>query len=274
MMGAEIISQYVQSERVSLGKNSLHVLSRGEGRPLVYLHGVGDTGAFLPVLDDLSQRYRVIRPDHPGFLLSDDFPTANIRDIAQMHKELLDRLDVRQFTLVGCSMGGWVAAELAMLVPERITELVLIGPVGMVGDRSAPDIFSMATDELLNATVSDVQMRAGARSAKPDANARLLKARNMAELRRVTPPEMSDPSLIERLSCSGLGTASIPTTIIWGAEDGVMPPNYAADWKTALPHSQLHILEAAGHLPHVEAKARFLAAAGLLGEDVQAGPWS
>jgi pimeloyl-ACP methyl ester carboxylesterase len=273
MVGAETISENVQSERISLGENSLHVLSRGEGRPLVYLHGVGDTGTFLPILDDLSQRYRVIRPDHPGFLLSDDFPTANIRDIAQMHRELLNRLGVRRFTLVGCSMGGWVAAELAMLVPERIAELVLIGPVGMAGDGSAPDIFSMAKDELLNATVWDAHMRERARSAEPDVNASSLHARNMAELRRVTPPRMSDPTLLQRMSCSGLAAASTPTTIVWGAEDGVMPPAYAADWLAALPHGQLHILEAAGHLPHVEAKARFLTAAGLL-EDPEAGPWS
>lgn len=274
MAGTETTRDDLCRERISLGTSALHVLSRGTGSPLVYLHGVGDTGAFLPVLDDLSRQYRVIRPDHPGFLRSDDLPVSDVRGVAQAHRQLLDRLGVQRFTLVGCSFGGWVAAELAMLIPERIAELVLIGPVGMVGDGSAPDIFSMSRGDLLNATIGDAAMRERARSAGADPDLDSFKARNMAELKRVTPPGMSDPTLLPRLSSSGIRTMTIPTTIVWGGQDGVMPPGYAADWVSALPHSQLHILESAGHLPHVEAKASFLAAAGLLREDLESGPWN
>jgi pimeloyl-ACP methyl ester carboxylesterase len=250
-------------DRLELEGGTLRVLSAGEGPDLVYLHGVGDSGGFLPVLSELATVYRVTRPDHAGFLESDDFGIRSVADIAAVHERMLDRLGIERLTLVGCSLGGWVATELALRVPDRIERLVLIDAAGLAGDGSAPDIFTLAPDAALEATVFDEGRRAAARASTPDPAiaARLARSRATAEA-IASDPYMHDPSLAER--AGALAAAGFPVHLVWGADDGIVPVAYLESWRAVFPEAAVTVIPRAGHLPHVEQADAFLEATRLL----------
>ncbi|WP_290805936.1 alpha/beta fold hydrolase [Herbiconiux sp.] len=237
-------------ERLALSGGTLRLITAGDGPALVYLHGTGDQGSLLPVFATLAEQYRIVRPDHPGFLQSDDFRPAitSIAEIAAVHEQLLDELGIDEFVLVGCSLGGWVAAELALRIPHRVRRLVLIDPVGLAGDGSAPNLFDLTSEQALVATVHDEGRRAAARSAAPDPQVAAGLARSRAAAQRLAgDPYMHDPSLAGRL-----GSLALPVELVWGDDDGIVPVSYARFWLDALPQAHLTVVPDAGHLPHVE----------------------
>ncbi len=110
----------------------IELFERGSGAPLLFLHGAQGVRPAERFLDRLAAGRRVIAPSHPGFGGS-SLPDwlDSIDDIAHIYLELMDRLKVERFDLVGCSVGGWIAADLATKTPERVQRLVLVGPVGV-----------------------------------------------------------------------------------------------------------------------------------------------
>ena len=254
----------VQESRVEVDGAELRVLSAGSGPVLLYLHGVGDLGAFIPPLALLAERYRVIRPDHPGFNGSDDLPVDSPADVAAVHSRLLDALGVSSAVLVGCSFGGWVAAELALREPERITRLVLIDPAGMPADEPVPRVLDMNPAEAAALTWADAERQAGARAraaglAESDPTAAGYDRRNRQTTTRLAgDPYMCDPGLPAKVA--GL---TQPVTLLWGEEDRIVPLSHARSWTDALPEATLAVVPGAGHLPHAEQPAAFFARADL-----------
>lgn len=242
----------------------LRVLTAGSGPDLVYLHGVGDLGTFIPPLALLAQRYRVIRPDHPGFNGSDDLPVGSPADVAAVHSRLLDALGVTSAVLVGCSFGGWVAAELALREPERITRLVLIDPAGMPAEEPAPRVLDMDPAEAAELTWAGADLQAAARDraaglAGSDPTAHAYDRRNRATAGRLAgDPYMCDPGLPARVA--GI---TQPVTLLWGEQDLIVPLSHARVWTDALPAATLAVVPGAGHLPHAEQPAAFFARADL-----------
>ena len=110
---------------ISIAGIELDVLERGQGAPMLYLHGGAGIAVDIPFLDLLAKERRVIAPSHPGFGKS-SLPDwlDSVDDIAHIYLELMDRLGLTQTNLVGFSIGGWIAADLATKVPERFNRLV------------------------------------------------------------------------------------------------------------------------------------------------------
>jgi len=249
-----------ESHRITVGAGALRVLTAGSGEPLVYLHGVGDAGEPFPALASLAERYRVVRPDHPGFIESDDLGALSARDIAAVELQLLDDLGIGSFVLIGCSFGGWVAAELALLASDRVSRLLLIDAVGLAGPEPSLNIFEADPVTVLKATTYSDERRALALAAPPAEPIATRLARSRARAQLVAgDPYMHDPTLAARLS-----DLTVDTTVIWGAHDGVVPPSYARQWTRAISTAHLEIIDEAGHLPHIEQPERFLAVTGLL----------
>jgi pimeloyl-ACP methyl ester carboxylesterase len=107
-------------------------LADGEGAPLLFLHGAGGAGRWLPFQEELARSFAVHFPSHPGHGGS---PAAewieHISDLAFHYLDLLDALALPRVHLVGASFGGWIAAEIAVMAPHRLSSLVLIDPVGI-----------------------------------------------------------------------------------------------------------------------------------------------
>src|SRR5438067_7920140 len=131
----------------------LEVHDQGKGEPLLFLHSAQGFDARHEVSSLLAQRFRLIAPSHPGFGRS-SLPDwlDSVDDIAYVYLELLDKLKIVKSDVMGCSIGAWIAAEIATKAPERIRRLVLVGPVGVklgpVDRLDIPDIFAMPQDEV------------------------------------------------------------------------------------------------------------------------------
>ena len=140
-------------KKIEIGDLKLDVFEKGTGTPLLFLHGGQGFSDAAPFVEHLAKTRRVIAPSHPGFGDS-DLPDwlDRMDDIAYVYLELLDHLNLDRVDVVGCSIGGWIGAELATMVPRRIARLVLVGPVGVktgpADQLDVPDIFVMGEEDV------------------------------------------------------------------------------------------------------------------------------
>lgn len=243
------------------------MLACGVGPALLYLHGVGDLGRWTPSLSRMAEEHRVVRPDHPGFNGSDGAGVSSPAEVAAVHSRLLDALGLDRVTVVGCSFGGWVAAELARREPRRVTRLVLIDPAGMPAGEPGPRVLDLDPLEAAGLTFAGAGARASAQAraavlAETDPTAYGHDLRNRQTARRLAgDPYMCDPELPTRLA--GL---TQPVLLLWGEQDRIVPLSHARSWTDALPDAELAVIPGAGHLPHAERPAEFFAAARLDGQ--------
>jgi pimeloyl-ACP methyl ester carboxylesterase len=227
-----------------------HLRRGGSGQPLLYLHGASGAPAIMPFMEQLAARFDVLVPEHPGYGLSDE-PAwlENIHDAAYFYLDFLKRLNLQKAVVVGSSMGGWMALEMAVRDTSRIESLVLVGPAGIAAPGVHPaDIFLMPPEEVTRSLFHD-QKLAGQRLAEPVTPESLdiaLKNRHTTA-RLAWEPRLHDPFLPKWLH-----RIDVPVKIIWGAEDRILPVAFAHQFKKFLPHAELHIMEHAGHLPQVE----------------------
>ena len=235
----------------------VEMIERGRGRPLLFLHpGVGLDGA-APALDRLAERARVIAPSHPGFGASEQ-PRAfdTIDDLAYFYLDLLDQLDLIDTIVVGVSLGGWIAAEIAVKSTQRISHLVLANAVGIkVGDRETRDIadvFAITEKEFNELAYFDAKLAARDYAAMPEAAVRVAARNREATARYGWSPYLHDPKLKRRLH-----RIRIPTLFLWGIADRILSEAYGRAYCAAVPGARFEPIERAGHFPHIEQPDEF-----------------
>lgn len=253
-MTATIAQEYVDVRDIRIW-----MARGGDGPPLLYLPG-GDADEDDPALMLLTRDFRVYRPDHPGFGRSDDDPAADsVLDLAFRYVDLLDALGLDRIYLAGLSLGGWIAAQIAVLAPDRVAKLVLADPAGLRAPRPVPDMFTLDPVELAALVNHEPRVRQEAVAAAremtgdPERFARYLRNRT-ATAHLAWNPYLHDPKLagrLHRIACEVL--------LIWGAHDGLLPPDCARAWQQALPAARLELVENAGHRPQAEQPAAFAA---------------
>lgn len=226
--------------------------------PLVFLHGAGGHTGWMGFLDELARDYAVYAPEHPGFGRSDDPPWLDeIGDLAYFYLDLFDTLGLDRVHLIGTSLGGWIAAELAVRNQSRLASLTLVGAVGITdaGGKPVDDLFRLSTEENLRRFYAD-PARAARRlgdMANIDMN---LVAKNRATVQRLAyRPRYHNPNLAKWLH-----RITVPTLLIWGDKDGLVPVRFGEAYRALIPGSRLVVLENAGHAPFDEQKDAFLAA--------------
>jgi pimeloyl-ACP methyl ester carboxylesterase len=242
------------SEMIEVEGGAIHLLRGGEGPPLLFLHGGGITGVWLPIHGLLAERFEVFAPDHPGFGQSDDLPDVeDVGDLVYHYLDLLDRLGLDRAAVVGVSFGGWLAAELAVHSPERVDGLVLIVPVGLrIPEHPVTDLFIMSPEQKVEALFHDPAFAANVFPAEPDVDFILQVYRNDTALARYAwHPFMSDPKLERRL-----GRISTPTLVIGAAGDGIVPRVHPERYAERIPGARLEMLEDAGHAVFIEEPKR------------------
>src|SRR5690242_17403576 len=120
-------------EMITVCGARIRLFRGGTGEPVVFLHGAGGHTGWMAVLEELSARFEVFAPEHPGFGQSDDPAWLDeIDDLAYFHLDLLQALGLRRAHLIGTSLGGWVAAEMAVRSTARLKSLTLVGAVGIL----------------------------------------------------------------------------------------------------------------------------------------------
>jgi pimeloyl-ACP methyl ester carboxylesterase len=251
----------VTSGMITVAGIDLELTEIGTGAPLLMLHGAGGFDPKQPVNALLARRRRLICPSHPGFgksALPDWLDSVD--DIAHVYLELMDLLSLPTVDLIGCSVGGWIAAEMATKAPERFTKLVLVGPVGVKTgspDRlDVPDIFALPADELNNLIYHDPRKMVRDPASLSDDELTIV-VRNRETLALIAwEPYMHNPKLKHRLH-----RVTAPALFLRGNSDGLISDEYIRAYAGLLPKAQLAAIGDAGHVPHLEQPEKFAAAA-------------
>jgi len=240
------------------GRLDVTIDDRGEGRPVLLLHGGGgpQTVAGFAELLATKEPARVITPTHPGF---GGTPRpdglADMAGLAALYRELLDRLGLDGVTVIGNSIGGWIAAELALLGSPRISGTVLVDAVGIeVEGHPVTDIFPLSLDELARLSYHDPAAFRIDPSAMTEAQQAGMAANRVA-LQVYGGTRMTDPSLRGRLAA-----IAAPTLVIWGDADRIADPGYGRAYAAAIPGARFELLTETGHLPQLETPEQLLRA--------------
>ncbi len=239
----------------------LELTEIGSGAPLLMLHGAGGFDPRQPVNALLAKRRRLICPSHPGFGRS-ALPNwlDSVDDIAHVYLELMDLLGLLSADLIGCSIGGWIAAEMATKAPERFTKLIFVGPVGVKtgsADRlDLPDLFALPPAELDNLLFRDPAKMVREPASLSDEELTIT-VRNRETLALIAwEPYMHNPKLKHRLH-----RITAPALFLRGDGDGLISDEYLRAYAQLLPNAQLATIAEAGHAPQLEQPEAFAAAA-------------
>ena len=237
---------------------NIAMMRGGQGRPLLILHGAGGAGGWLPHMADLAARHDVIVPEHPGYGASDTPEWLDtVADLAYFYLDFLDQLDLSDVDLVGFSIGGWIAAELAVRNTRRLASLTLVGAAGIhVPGVEQVDIFLRTDEQRIRDCFHDPS-RADAiveRLSKPEYEDVDLKNRTTTA-KLTWQPRGYDPHLHKWLH-----RIDVPTLLLWGESDRLFPKDYAFAYQRLIPGSKVVILPESGHVPQVEQRQTFVAA--------------
>jgi pimeloyl-ACP methyl ester carboxylesterase len=235
----------------------------GSGRPLVYLHGAGGLDLDQSFLQSLSEKFHVYAPLLPGY--GDSEECAELRDMLDftLHTwDVIDAIGIRDAMLVGFSMGGMIAAEMAAVAPHDVSRLALIAPVGLwLDEHPIPDLFSTMPFELPKYLFHDEAAGAKAFGANIDLTApeflQTFLVRNARQLGAAGKILFPIP---ERGLSGRLYRIKAKTLLIWGQSDRLVPPVYAQAFKSALPQADLLMIPEAGHMVAFEKTADVTAA--------------
>jgi pimeloyl-ACP methyl ester carboxylesterase len=246
------------SERLKVHGIELEALRRGNGRPILALHGFDTIDPAAPFLDLLARHGEVIAPSSPGFGQSPrpkDFD--KVYDLVHLYLAALDELADDKVTLIGFSFGGWIAAEVAAACGHRLDKLVLVAPLGIkVSDRETQDIldiFNRSPDLVRRASWHDPDRFAPDYNAMSD-EAVVVRARNREALCLYAwHPYMYNPQLPRWLA-----RVKAPTLLVWGVSDGVVSPDYGRAYSRLIPGSAFALIEGAAHHPEIEQPEAFV----------------
>ena len=226
----------------------VHLRQGGQGRPILFLHGAGGVTGWNPFFVQLAQGAQVWAPDHPGFGQSDD-PAwiKHMPDLAMFYLDFLDQLAPAEgFDVVGHSIGGWLAAEIAVRNSRHVRSLTLMSSAGLrVPGTPMGDIFIWNDEETARHLVFDPDLRAARLAAQPSEEEADILVRNKFSFAKLAwHPRLFNPDLQKWLH-----RIQVPTQVIWGDHDGLFPLAYAHHWHQQLPASALHIVPDCGHSP-------------------------
>jgi pimeloyl-ACP methyl ester carboxylesterase len=247
-------------EFVTIGDADIELRRRGAGAPLLLLPGEEGLEADAPFVQRLAARHEVLILSPPGFGRSNR-PSwiVGVDDIAYLYLEVLDKLDLSKLPVIGCSLGGWIAAEMATKDDSRFGKLVLAAPYGIKVrgpmDRDIADIWTLPPREVARRKWFDPEN--GKRDFKAMSDDELaIVARNVESLARFCwQPYLHNPQLRHRLRRIG-----VPTLLVWGANDGIVTTDYGRAYCDMIPGASLAVIDKAGHLPQIEQPDAFMVA--------------
>ena len=233
----------------------VRIMRQGRGVPLLFLHGASGARRWLPFMASLAESYDVIVPEHPGFGVSETPDWLdNVSDLAYFYQDLMDHLRLDQVHLVGTSLGGWIAAELATCNCAKLKSLTLVAPAGVsVAGVRWPDMFMWSPEELTRKLFHDSQLAKAMPKPANDEEVMIALKNRLTTAKLGWSQRMHNPQLRKWLH-----RISVPTLIIWGDDDQVLPVAYGAAYKDLIPASSLEIIAECGHLPHVEKAQLFV----------------
>jgi pimeloyl-ACP methyl ester carboxylesterase len=245
------------------GRFNVELQSYGSsGEPLLYLHGAGGLMPSEPFLEELGQSFRVIAPHFPGYGESTGGEHIDdVIDAAMFYHDLMDDLGIPAANIVGHSMGGMLASEVAALDVHRAKKLVLVSPAGFwLEEHPIPDFFAAQLEEVASLLFHDPNSPAAKMmTAIPD-DMKLLEAMYVERVKRLATASKFLWPLPDRGLRKRAWRIAAPTLVIWGESDRLIPPIYAKEFTSRIKNSRLQTVREAGHMVMYEQPAEFLKA--------------
>ena len=242
----------LQSEQITVGELDIHYFAGGQGEPLVVIHGGGDGArTWLPSMTELCNHYRVYVPDLPGFGRSQPMDgNYGILEFVEFLEGFIHSLGLKRFHLVGHSVGGSIALRYALKFPHKIGKLVLVGSIFLGKEMAlwarflSYSVFCRSLGVAAVAMLKAVKwlvnlVYAPLQFVSPLPQAKL----NLGT--SITTLEEQTTLLVNQLS-----ELMVPTLLVWGAKDSVVPVRYAYAAAEIIPDCQLHIFEGCGHFAY------------------------
>lgn len=245
-------------EFVRIGDIDLEVERRGSGPPLVLLDDEEGLTREHAIVGELAESFEVIIPAPPGFGASTR-PAwlESIDDVSYVMLDLFDEVALEGAHVVGFSLGGWIAAEMATKTCAHMDRLVLVDPYGIkVGgpwDRDIQDIWYLPKEKVQELKYHDPKNGDIDYTAMADEKLEVV-ARNRESFARLCwSPYMHNPKLKGRLH-----RINVPTLIIWGEGDRVITPDYGKAFAAEIPGARFEVIKKGGHFPHLEEPGSFM----------------
>ena len=231
----------------------------GDGPSLVALHSVDGHLGWLPLYSELARDFTVYAPIHPGFAGSDR-PAwlESFVDLSRLYLWIVQGLGISKASLLGHGMGGWLAAEMAVMAPSMVDRLILISAFGVrPREGEITDIFLHGAEGSRRLAffdtkqVADYELLFGRKSSAEDRESQLINRE--AATRYCWKPYMHDPVLPHLLP----SLRNVPTLIVWGREDRIVPVECGELYRAGISGSRLEVIDRAGHFPHLERPDEF-----------------
>jgi pimeloyl-ACP methyl ester carboxylesterase len=241
------------TEQLRVGETELHLLKGGSGPPCLVLHGIELHEGWLMFHSELAAANTVYAPSHPGFghTTCPDWITT-ISHQAVFYNWFLEEHDLRDVTLIGADVGGWIAAMMAVMCPDRLRRLILLAPAGVKPERTESlDVFvtpwkQVIESGFLRGAEAEEYQRIYSAAPITDFGGVREAARTML-MRMCFRPYMYDSALPGMLP-----KIQTPSLIVWGDQDRIMPLECGEAFASAMPNATLKTIERCGHFVHLD----------------------
>lgn len=249
----------LMEKMVDVGGVGVVTLEGGSGRPLLMLHDELGFPGWMGWNAALAGEHRFIVPLQPGFGHTprvDWF--KSVRDVAAFYARIVRESGLGPIDVVGFSMGGWIAAEMAAAAPELFERMVLVAPLGIrPAEGEILDFLAMTMRRHVVATVSNQdseEAKALYGGGVSPEQYELFEAARAESSRLAWEPYMHDRTLPHRLGA----VQGLQTLIVWGDKDQVVPRGCAEAYAKAIPGARLEVIAGSGHRPEIEDRERFV----------------
>ncbi len=240
-------------KQITVSGLQLEYFDEGQGPVVLYLHSSEGPSPDLALVKALTKTNRVVMPAMPGFGTSETAGfIKSVDDMTYVLLDLIEALDLNDVTVLGSSLGGWAAVELATKASPRVARLVLDNPLGLrfTTDptvRQFPDIFQDLPSQW-SAFFSASEPMDGRDWPSVERDIALRAARNREMFVKVG----WSPYLYSRNLKGRIHRASVPTLVLWGDQDKLANRQYAQDYAAALPDARLEVIAGAGHFAFLD----------------------
>ena len=245
---------------IDVAGTQVEMFSGGSGPPLLFLHGAGGNAGWQAYHEELAKAYTVYVPSQAGFNGTErpDW-LYTITDLCHFNQAMVDALGLKDYVLMGSSMGGWVAAEMAAMCRANLKALILVGAAGIKPEKGEiAEIFMVSAQTRMAQRFHDISQVPNREDyeREPTADEQLVAHTNQEMASRLCwRPYLHNPSLPHYLA-----RVDTPTLLVWGRQDAIIPLECGELFEAAMPNAQLKVIENCGHSPALEKPAEFLEA--------------
>lgn len=237
----------------------VRVMRAGQGAPLLLLRGDDASEGWRDYMGALAQSFDVIAPEHPGFggAAKPEW-LDGVSDMANFYLDMIEALDLQGVRLVGLGLGGWIAADMALRASDRIVNLVLVSAPGLkVEGVEGVDLFLVNEERGIEARFVDAAKAKAELAFKLTPESEDTRIANQMVIAQLAwSPRWHDPNLRKWLH-----RVKLPTLVIWGEKDAIIPVAHAREWQKLIAGARLEIIGDCGHVPYIEKPDEFLRAA-------------